>query len=205
VTTVVYKVVTNNAPSSFPLGSTTVIWIVTDIHGNTNTASQTVTVTSTLAVGASAGAINCNGGSTTLTVNASEGGGSYTYSLNGGAYQPGNTFIVTPGTYTVTVRDNFGCTISTNSITIPAPPPVTGVITGQTNASCTSSTGSVTVSGSGGTGAIKYSLDGGPFVSSGTFTNLSAGTHTVIVRDDNLCSATVPVNILQAGVTGTIT
>ncbi|MGV3609896.1 MAG: HYR domain-containing protein [Fluviicola sp.] len=39
--------VTNNAPASFALGTTTVIWTVTDNSGNTATANQTVTVTDT--------------------------------------------------------------------------------------------------------------------------------------------------------------
>ena len=38
-------VVTNDAPSLFPLGSTTVTWTVTDPSGQTATATQTVTVT----------------------------------------------------------------------------------------------------------------------------------------------------------------
>ena len=37
--------VTNDAPSQFPKGDTTVTWTVTDIHGNTATDTQTVTVT----------------------------------------------------------------------------------------------------------------------------------------------------------------
>ncbi len=36
--------VTNNAPSTFPAGSTTVTWTVTDANGNSTTAQQTVTV-----------------------------------------------------------------------------------------------------------------------------------------------------------------
>ena len=36
--------VTNNAPAAFPLGTTTVIWRVTDYNGNSSTANQTVTV-----------------------------------------------------------------------------------------------------------------------------------------------------------------
>jgi gliding motility-associated-like protein len=36
--------VTNNAPATFPLGTTTVTWTVTDGSGNTATATQTVTV-----------------------------------------------------------------------------------------------------------------------------------------------------------------
>jgi gliding motility-associated-like protein len=40
--------VTNNAPTSFPIGTTTVIWTVTDASGNTHTANQLVTVNDTL-------------------------------------------------------------------------------------------------------------------------------------------------------------
>jgi gliding motility-associated-like protein len=39
---------TNNAPTAFPLGITTVIWTVTDGSGNIRTATQTVTVTDTI-------------------------------------------------------------------------------------------------------------------------------------------------------------
>jgi len=36
--------VTNNAPASYPIGTTTIIWTVTDAAGNTATANQTVSV-----------------------------------------------------------------------------------------------------------------------------------------------------------------
>ncbi|UKN02647.1 HYR domain-containing protein [Paracrocinitomix mangrovi] len=36
--------VTNDAPATFPVGTTTVTWTVTDIHGNTATCTQDVTV-----------------------------------------------------------------------------------------------------------------------------------------------------------------
>src|SRR6185503_11848037 len=36
--------VTNNATSSFPLGTNTVVWTVRDIHGNTSTCNQKVIV-----------------------------------------------------------------------------------------------------------------------------------------------------------------
>ncbi|MCW3073342.1 MAG: hypothetical protein JWP69_411, partial [Flaviaesturariibacter sp.] len=35
----------NDAPATFPVGTTTVTWTVTDIHGNSTTTTQTVTVT----------------------------------------------------------------------------------------------------------------------------------------------------------------
>ena len=37
--------VTNDAPVQFPVGDTTVTWTVKDIHGNSNTCTQTVTIT----------------------------------------------------------------------------------------------------------------------------------------------------------------
>ncbi|KIQ17035.1 hypothetical protein RT99_19640, partial [Flavobacterium sp. MEB061] len=39
--------VTNNAPSSFPIGITTVTWTAKDAAGNTQTFTQTVTVNDT--------------------------------------------------------------------------------------------------------------------------------------------------------------
>ncbi len=39
--------VTNNAPAQFPVGTTTVIWTVTDVNGRTATCNQTVTVVDT--------------------------------------------------------------------------------------------------------------------------------------------------------------
>ena len=45
MTTVLYSSVTNDAPSAFPLGETTVTWTVTDGSGRTAQATQLVTVT----------------------------------------------------------------------------------------------------------------------------------------------------------------
>ena len=42
-------VVTNDAPSFFPLGDTTVTWTATDSEGNSDTATQTITVVDTTA------------------------------------------------------------------------------------------------------------------------------------------------------------
>ncbi|QLH45219.1 MAG: SprB repeat-containing protein [Bacteroidota bacterium] len=62
--------------------------------------------------------------------------------------------------------------------------------------SCSTSTdGEITISASGGTGAIQYNIDGGSYQSSGVFTGLAAGTHTLIARDANNCTATTTVTI----------
>ncbi|MEO8172814.1 MAG: HYR domain-containing protein, partial [Sediminibacterium sp.] len=39
------KTISNNRPSSYPVGTTTVTWTVMDVNGNSTTATQTVTVT----------------------------------------------------------------------------------------------------------------------------------------------------------------
>jgi hypothetical protein len=71
-----------------------------------NTSTSTIQVISTCNIGitASAGTIACNGGTTTLTATTTGANGDVEYSLNGGAFQAGNTFTVPAGTYTVAVR-----------------------------------------------------------------------------------------------------
>ena len=58
--------ITSNAPSCFPVGTTTVTWTATDIHGNVSTCSQTVTVLDTTAP-----VISCHG-DTLVTVTAGQ-------------------------------------------------------------------------------------------------------------------------------------
>jgi hypothetical protein len=75
-----HPIVTSNAPSSFPLGDTTVIWTARDHAGNTATTTQKVTVTqsSQSSGGGSGGSSNGGGGS----------------SGGGGVFIPGNGPIV---------------------------------------------------------------------------------------------------------------
>jgi gliding motility-associated-like protein len=55
-------------------------------------------------------------------------------------------------------------------------------------------TGTVVVAGSGGTVPYEYSLDGGSFQASGSF-SLQAGTHILTVMDFNLCTFNIDVVI----------
>ncbi len=144
-----------------------------------------------------------------VTIAGSGGTPLYEYSLDGGAYQSSGTFnVLLAGNHTVTVRDANFCTFNVPvTITQPATA-VTGTIASQTNIACFGeATGSVTVTGSGGTPPYEYSLDGGAYQSSGTFSTLSAGIFTITVRDVNLCTFNLPVTITEPAtpVSGSIT
>lgn len=61
-------------------------------------------------------------------------------------------------------------------------------------ASC-STGGNITVTGSGGEGSIVYSIDGNNFSTSSAFNDLSAGSYTITVRDENGCTATTTITV----------
>jgi gliding motility-associated-like protein len=122
----------NDAPASYPLGSTTVTWTVTDGSGNTSTSTQTVTVldnqnpsiTAPLAVTVNADASSCNATGVVLGTPTTSDNCSVAGFVNDGpaSYPLGNTTVtwtVTDGsgntstsTQTVTVTDNQNPTIT---------------------------------------------------------------------------------------------
>jgi len=173
---------------------------------DTNFCTVDVPVTITQPATALSGSITdqtdilCYGDSTGMvTVEGSGGITPYQYSLDGGSYQGSGAFSnLAANSYLVTVRDANLCTTDVPvTITEPASA-LTGSITDQTNVACYGeSTGSVTVEGSSGTLPYEYSLDGGSYQGSGTFSNLAANGYLVTIRDANLCTADVPVTITQ--------
>ena len=172
---------------------------VTDANGCTKSSTGIVVSQPTvITASAAAGAVLCNGGTTTLTVTASGGTGSLQYSLNGGSYQAGNTFAVSAsGTaYIVTVKDANNCTATTNSVTVTQPTALT-LSTEITHVTCPPPTlpdGKIVLTASGGTPTYTYKIDSGSYSSTLTFTTLTAGSHTVTVKDANGC--TTPVTVI---------
>jgi Secretion system C-terminal sorting domain len=161
---------------------------VTNININAQPVAPTVS--------ASAGTINCFGGTATLTGTASGGAAPFQYSLSGGDFQPGNTFTTGAGTYTITVRDANLCTATSVPVTITQPAAISASATAGAFA-CNSGTTILTVAATGGTGTLQYSINGGSFQSENTF-SVVAGTYIVTIRDANLCTITAaPVTISQ--------
>ena len=163
---------------------------VTDANGCTATASANVTNIGGPSISASvAQHVGCFGGSNgSGTVNVSTGTAPYTYlwSPSGGNAATANN--LSAGSYTITVHDANGC-VSTDQITITEPTAL-AVQTHANDALCAgSATGSAGVNAAGGTTPYAYAWtpSGGAGM---TANNLSAGTYTVTVTDDNGCTLT---------------
>lgn len=143
--------------------------------------------------------VSCNAGNNgSATVAASGGTSGYTYSWNTVPIQTTATAInMTAGTYTATVTDANLCT-STVTVTITEPTLLDLSLSVQSNVSCNGdNNGTATVIASGGTPGYAYSWNTSPAQTAGTASNLTAGTYTAIVTDNNLCIDSVVVIITE--------
>jgi len=126
------------------------------------------------------------------------GGTGFTYSLNGGTFQASGTFsgLVT-GNYSITAKNSSGCT-GVTQVALGANNPCAGVIvtvtSSQVNPATGQSNGSITASATGGTG-FTYSINGGAFQASGTFSGLAAGAYTITAKNSNGCLGTTQVTL----------
>lgn len=150
---------------------------VSDANGFMST-TNTITITNPTLVTASS-SVDMN----TVTITASGGTGTLSYSLDGTNFQNSNVFNgLANGDYTFTVQDQNGCTttvmetVSVNTLSV--------IATVTNGVSCTDAAdGSITATVAGGNAPFEYSLDGTNFQMSDTFENLAAGSYTVTVRD----------------------
>jgi len=134
--------------------------------------------------------VSCYGGNNgTITINASGGAGSFTYSIDGGTtYQTSNVFSgLTAGTYAVKVKDVNNCTklYGGNPVTV-SQYGLLGATVTSTNMLCNNvNNGTITFTNqSGGTGTYKYSINGGSsWQTSASFTGLTFGTYNVAIQD----------------------
>lgn len=133
-----------------------------------------------------------------LKIGLQGGSGPYLYSINGGLFQPENTFNnLSAGIYTVQVKDGRGC-IAKTIATIARAPQMT-LAAEKTDISCIGgSDGTITVTNSNGVAPYEYSIDGKAFGTRNIFGNLRAGLHNVIARDSKGCTAAIGV-VIAAG------
>jgi len=153
---------------------------VTDANGCT-AVSGAIAITepaTALTAAATASAIQCSHGLSTVTVTAA--GGTPPYSGTG-------TFARTAGTYIFAVTDALGCIVQAPPVTITQPPALS-IDVHATPILCSGGTSTVTVTARGGTP---------PYTGTGTFSR-GPGTYAFTVTDANGCTATSAATTLTA-------
>jgi hypothetical protein len=141
--------------------------------------------------------VGCNGDSTGC-VQLIVTGGVEPYYYNSTQLDNDDTLIcgLAAGGYTFVIYDSVGCSASAG-VTITEPTVLSASVCSQTNVSCNGdSTGCATICPAGGTGPYSYSWipSGG---NSASACNLTAGTYSVIVTDDNGCTTSLYAVITQ--------
>jgi len=143
-------------------------------------------------------AICFNGSTGTVTLGAVNGTPNYQYGISGTSLST-NPLIsgLAAGNYTMVIKDNNACTVSVNVIIGQPLQPVSATITSTTDVLCFgNNTGALTVIAADGLAPYNYTV--GPTTNtSGVFSNLSAGNHTVNIVDNNGCVASVSTLINQ--------
>lgn len=182
--------------SNFFTGITGGVYTVTVKDANNCINSVQVTITSSPApqITAIPASATCGSNNGTITAFGSSGTAPLQYSINGNTYQVSNLFSgLTPGNYTVWVKDANGC-MANVVVTIPDSPAPTVTAT-TTSAACNNANGTITATGTGGIAPLQYSMDGVNYQAGNIFTGLAAGSYTVRVKDATGCINTVTVTV----------
>ena len=138
----------------------------------------------------------------TASVSPSNGTAPFTYIWTNGASTQSITGLA-PGTYSVTVTDNVGCT-ATGSYTVNqgAPPcNMTATVTSTDETSAGAANGTANVSPTNGTAPFSYIWTNSQTTQ--TITGLAPGTYSVTVTDANGCTATGSATV-NAGSVGVV-
>ncbi|MDJ1499914.1 T9SS type A sorting domain-containing protein [Xanthocytophaga agilis] len=146
--------------------------------------------------------ISCFGGNNgTLTFAATGGNGAsyngYQYAIDGGTYQSAILIEgITAGTHIFSVKDGRGCIVTKSVVFTQTSEKLSVQLESKQNVICAGdATGSLTVKATGGVGPYSYSLNGGSYQSSPTFSSLAAGSYQITVRDQNGCSISLNESI----------
>jgi len=110
----------------------------------------------------------------------------YSYDIGNGSTAENNFTGLSSGTYTVTVADANGCT-TTETVSVANSSAFSANITAISEAFCGQDNGAFTVEPVGGQAPFSYNIGNGA-TQEADFSNLSAGTYTVTVTDDNNCT-----------------
>jgi gliding motility-associated-like protein len=170
---------------------------VTDGNGCTKSASVMVFQPNQINLNMSSSNANCGVNDGSASVQASGGRPPFTYLWN--TTPPQTTSSISnlgPGTYTVTVTDNKGCT-ETGTVIIIQPGSM-NVIINKTDARCNGqANGTASVTVTGGTPPFTYLWNTTPPSTGTSVSNLAAGAYSITVSDNAGCSQIVGFTISE--------
>ena len=178
---------------------------VVDKNGCEASSSITVGQADALTLSLQKVDVTCNGGSNgSVTATFGGGSGSYEAQIDGGGYASATSPKVfgslSAGSHTVDIRDanDHACTKSA-SITVGQPDALTLSLQ-KADETCAGHDGTVTATFGGGSGSYEAQIDGGGYASATSpkvFGSLSAGSHTVDIRDanDHACTKSASITV----------
>jgi hypothetical protein len=162
---------------------------ISDVNGCTTSTIVSINQPSlALSASVTVHGISCFGASNgSATVTVSGGTPNYGYQWSAGVGNLNAVAGLSPGNYLTTITDANNCQTSL-PIIIPQVALLSSTLIPQ-DAACSLANGSIASQVSGGTGPYSYSWNSGLF-STGSITNILAGTYTLVVNDANNCVST---------------
>jgi gliding motility-associated-like protein len=180
--------------SLFPVGITTNTYLVTDIHGNTNSCSFTVEVFPVPVIALEPTDVSCFGfdnGSIDATVTI--GTAPYTYNWSNNATTEDLNGLA-PGTYTLDVTDDNGCAATATAVI--TQPAVLQLSATDDHVNCFNGTdGSIDITVTGGTLPYTYAWSNGS--DNQNISGLTEGSYDVLVTDALGCEISYSTVINQ--------
>ena len=174
---------------AYSVGAGTRTFTVRDANGIVQTATVTVSSPTEIIVNVSAASdISVLGGTTSVSVNATGGTGTYRYSLDGGVSQTTSSFrSVGAGNHYITVVDANGCVkVATFTVNQLETSGFTVSLVSKTDATCKGARdGTIEVVAAGGRAPYTYSIGTGTYSINYRFYNLKAGIYRVHAKDAN--------------------
>jgi gliding motility-associated-like protein len=178
----------------YPVGTTIDTYTVTDIHGNPNTCSVSVTVHPTPEVLLSVTNVACFGDSTgSIDATINSGTPAFTYLWSNGETTE-DVADLTPGVYSLTVTDFYGCSSSAVATVTQPDKLIASFVT--TDILCNGgNNGAIDVTVSGG--VAPYTYNWSTSSTDEDLTGLTAGVYTLTVTDANNCSEVNVITLVQ--------
>ncbi len=183
-----------NAATGTGLGAGTYTVIVTDVNNCSSTSTVTITSPPALTLTTTSTVAQCNASDGTATASAGGGTGALTYLWSAGSQTAATATGLSAGTYTVTITDANGCTM-TNTVVVNMAGGPTAVATG--NATITYGNSTPITSG----GGVSYLWSPSTGLSCTTCQNPTATpvvttTYCVVVTDASGCTDSACVEII---------